>query len=210
VNVPLVTVVLAVLNVAFIWLIGAQLIGAPSLREEVKAAAATAAAPVIPQLPASLVPASFDGLQAEAVFHKSRSFYVAPASPAAQLPPPDYRMVGLMAVPNRPPSAVLLHNQSNTRIRVAAGDQLDGWSVSEVSAKRVVVQLGERTAEINSSTRATVGGIVVTSSNQASPPTASPGMVRVLAAPAGTSPAPPPRANVTVDAAPRLYRPPSQ
>lgn len=208
-KVPLFTVVLAMLNVALLWMIGAQLIGAPSLREEVKAAAAAAAAPAILELPVPVVPTSFDGLQAQAVFHKSRSFYVAPSSPSSQQPPPDYRMVGLMAVPNRPPSAVLLSNQSNVRVRVAAGDQLEGWSVAEVSAKRVVVQLGERTAEINSATRPTAGGIVVTSSNQPSPTGASPGMVRVLSAPTDAPPAPP-RANVTVDAAPRLYRPPSQ
>jgi hypothetical protein len=207
--VPLITVVLAALNVALGWAIGAQLIGAPSLRDQVKAAAATAAAPAVPKLPSPLAPTSFDGLQSQAVFHKSRSFYVAPASPSLQQPAPDYRMVGLMAVPNRPPSAVLLHNQSNVRVRVAAGDQLDGWSVAEVSAKRVVVQLGERTAEINSATRAATGGIVVTSSNQPSPTAASPGMVRVLGAPPSAARTPP-RTDVTVEAATRLYRPPSQ
>jgi hypothetical protein len=209
VKVPLFTIGLAVLNVALVWAIGAQLIGSPSIREEVRAAAATAAAPVIPELPVPVMPTSFDGLQAQAVFHKSRSFYVAPASPSAQQPLPDYRMVGLMAVPNRPPSALLLHNQSNARVRVAAGDQLEGWSVAEVSAKRVVLQLGARTSEINSATRAAASGLVITSSNQSSPTVASPGVVRVLGAPAGASPAPP-NATVTVDAATRLYRPPSQ
>jgi hypothetical protein len=212
VKVPLFTVLLAALNVTFAWAVGAQLIGTPSLREQVKAAAATATQPAVPKVPAPLAPTSFDGLQAQAVFHKSRSFYVAPASPSLQQPAPDYRMVGLMAMPKRPPSAVLLHNQSNVRVRVAAGDQLDGWSVAEVNAKRVVVQLGERTAEINSATRVLTGGIVVTSSNQPSSTSASPGMVRVLGTPsvAPSAPPAPPPANVTVDAATRLYRPPTQ
>jgi hypothetical protein len=116
-------------------------------------------------------------------------------------------MVGLMAVPNRPPSAVLLHNQSKVRVRVAAGDQLEGWTVADVSAKRVIVQLADRTSEISSAIPAPTGGIVVTPSNPPSAAAASSGMVHVLGAPPGGTP---PRANVTVDAAPRLYRPPSQ
>lgn len=206
---PLFTVLLAVLNIVLAWAIGVQLLGGPRLEDQVKAAAAAAKTPAAPESPVALAPASFDGLQSQAVFHKSRSFYVAPASPAAQQPPPDYRMVGLMALPNRPPSAVLLNNQSNARLRVAVGDQLDGWSVAEVSAKRVLLQLGERTAEINSASRAAPGGMVITPGSQAST-TASPGVVRVLgtttAQPAAAPAQPPP--NTAADSAPRLYRPP--
>jgi len=208
---PLFTVLLAVLNVALAWAIGVQLLGAPRIGEQVQAAAATATAPALPELPAARMPASFDGLQAQAVFHKSRSFYLAPASPIAQQPPPDYRMVGLMALPNRPPSAVLLNNQSNVRVRVTVGDQVEGWSVVEVSARSVVVQLGERTAEINSAARLTAGGLVSTPGSQVSATVAAPGMVRVLGAPAtSTQTAAPARTNPPADSAPRLYRPPSQ
>lgn len=208
---PLFTVLLAALNVALAWAIGTQLLGTPRLEDEVKAAAQRARMPALAELPAAVAPMSLDGLQSQAVFHKSRSFYVAPASPVAQQPPPDYRMVGLMALPNRPPLAVLINNQSNVRVRVAVGDQLDGWSVADVSAKRVVVQLGDQTSEITSTTRAGSGGVVITPASQASTTSASPGMVRVVGAPAAPSPTTAPaRTSPPVDAAPRLYRPPSQ
>ena len=206
---PLFTVLLAAINVLLLWAIGAQLFGGPRLEEQVKAAAAAAKMPAVPELPAALAPTSFDGVQAQAVFHKSRSFYVAPASPITQQPPPDYRMVGLMALPNRPPSAVLVNNQSNARLSVVVGDQVEGWSVAEVTAKRVVLQLGDRTAEINSASRAASGGMVITPGSQAST-TSSPGMVRVLgtsAAPRAAAPMQPPP-NTPADSAPRLYRPP--
>jgi len=211
VRLPLFTVLLAVLNVALACAIGVQLFGTPRLDDEVKAASQRARLPAIPELPAVVPSMSFEGLQSQAVFHKSRSFFVAPAAPAEQQPPPDYRMVGLMALPNRPPAAVLLNNQSNVRVRVAAGDQLDGWSVADVSSKRVVLQLGDRSAEITSTTRAASGGVVITPGSQAST-AASPGMVRVLGnTPNGQQPAAAPaHTNPPTDAAPRLYRPPSQ
>ncbi|HEY7641632.1 MAG TPA: hypothetical protein VH814_18020 [Steroidobacteraceae bacterium] len=209
---PLFTVLLAVANVALACVVVVQLFGTTRLADEVKAAAQRAHPATVPDVPTVVTPASFEGLQTQAVFHKSRSFYVAPAAPAVEQPPPDYRMVGLMALPNRPPSAVLLNNQSNARVRVATGDQLDGWNVADVNARRVVVQLGERTAEITSTSRApNSGGVVITPGSQASM-TASPGMVRVLGTtPAVQSPASvPARTTPSVDAAPRLYRPPSQ
>jgi hypothetical protein len=211
VRLPLVTVLLAALNALLAWAIAVQLLGEPRLGEQVRIAAAAAKAPAVPEAPAALAPLSFDGLQSQAVFHKSRSFYVAPP-PMVQQPTPDYRMVGLMALPNRPPSAVLLNNQSNARIKVAVGDQLEGWNVAEVTARKVVIQLGDRTAEINSASRGGSGGRVVVPGSQAST-AASPGMVRVLgapAAPAQASAPAQPRPNSPADSAPRLYRPPSQ
>lgn len=208
---PIFTVLLALLNVMLAWAIGVQLLGEPRFDEQVKVAAAAAKMPAAPELPTFFAPASFDGLQSQAVFHKSRSFYVAPPA-TVQEPTPDYRMVGLMALPNRPPSAVLMNNQSNARIKVAVGDQLEGWSVAEVSAKKVVIQLGARTIEISSASRGTSGGMVAVPGSQAST-SGSPGMTRVLEAPVapGQVPAPAqPRPNSTADSAPRLYRPPSQ
>jgi len=211
VRLPLFTVLLAALNVALACAVGVQLFGTPSLDDEIKVAAQRARPLTVPDLPNAVASMSFERLQSQAVFHRSRSFYIAPAAPAVLEPPPDYRMVGLMAMPNRPPSAVLLNNQSNARVRVAAGDQLDGWNVTDVSTKRVVLQLGDRTAEITSTTRAASGGVVITPGSQASA-TASPGMVRVLGnAPGAPQPtAAPARTTSPVDAAPRLYRPPSQ
>jgi hypothetical protein len=187
---PLFTVLLAVLNVLLVWAIGVQLLGGPRLDEQVKVAAAAAKVAAAPELPAVHAPPSFDALQSQAVFHKTRSFYVAPP-PIVQQITPDYRMVGLMALPNRPPSAVLVNNQSNARLKVAVGDQVEGWNVAEVTAKRVVIQLGDRTIEINSASRGASGGMVVVPGSQVSAPAQ-------------------PRPNSTADSAPRLYRSPSQ
>lgn len=179
VRLPLATVLLAVLNVALASAIGMRVLGEPSIAERVKAAAAAQTAGAVEEVPSAPVPTSFDTLQSEAVFHKSRSFYVAPASPGAQHPPPDYRLAGLMALPDRPPSAVLLNNQSNARVRVAAGDQLDGWNVAEVSARRVLLQLGERTAEISAATSTGSSGMVrVVDSARASQQSEAPRLYR--------------------------------
>lgn len=178
---PLVTAALAVLNVALASAIGTRLLGESSIAERVIAAAADQTTEAVEAVPSALAlaPASFDRLQSEAVFHKSRSFYVTPSLPSAPHPPPDYRLAGVMALPDRPPTAVLLNNQSNARVRVTAGDQLDGWSVAEVSAKRVVLQLGERTAEISATTSAGSTGMVrVLGSARASPQSEAPRLYR--------------------------------
>jgi hypothetical protein len=152
---------------------------------------------------------SFDSIQAQAVFHKSRSFYIAPESPVAQQPPPDYRLAGSMAVPNQPRSAVLVGNRSNARVKVVVGDLLEGWTVAEVTPTHVVVQLGERTEQIGTSTRSQPGGMRLISSDQPAPPPSAPenGMVRVLESSAA-APRTTPQTNAPADSAPRLYRPP--
>jgi hypothetical protein len=191
------TVLLAGINAALAYAIVADGFGGPNLDEQVKAASAGQSGLDVPDLLPALAPTAFDALQSEAVFYKSRTYYVAPASPAEQLPPPNYRLAGLMAVPNRPISAVLLDNQSNARVRVAIGDQIDGWMVADVSAKRVLLQLGERTEEITPAMRAAVSG--------------PPGVVRAPstseAVPSGPSR---PHASTQVDASSRMYRPPSR
>lgn len=175
---PLVTVLLAALNVALASAIAMRVFGEPSIDERVRAAGAAQTVEAVEEVPSALAPASFDTLQSEAVFHKSRSFHVE-QPPSLQEAPPNYRLAGVMAMPNRPPAAVLLNNQSNARVRVAAGDQLDGWSVAEVSAKRVLLQLGDRTAEISATTSAGSSGMVrVLGNARASQPTEAPRLYR--------------------------------
>lgn len=131
------------------------------------------------------VAAVFDSIQARAIFHKSRSFYVAPPPQADVLPPPEYRLVGSMSIPGQQ-SAVLMHQSGGTRTRVSIGDVIAGWTVAAIEPTRVTMQSGERSVEITSAAHTQGGGVTIVG---ASAPTSSPAAangVRVL----GNSPAP--------------------
>jgi hypothetical protein len=116
-------------------------------------------------------------IQAQPIFHVSRSFYVPPdpATLAVQVVPPDYRIGGAMALPMKPVIVYLVHNQTGARARVQKGDVLDGWQVEEATSQRVaLVQDGHR-AELGS----------------AKPTGAAPGMVSAMFTPpanAGNAP----------------------
>ncbi len=93
---------------------------------------------------------NFDVIQSQPLFHSSRMFYV-PPDPAAGLtmtPPPDYRVAGAMALPNKPVTVFLVHNQSSERAKVQKGDVLEGWAVEEASNKLVVLSMNGRRAEL--------------------------------------------------------------
>lgn len=146
---------------------------------------------------------AFDVIQSGAVFHQSRRFYVAPETPVAEQPAPDYRLVGSMSIPSRPAAAVLMSNQSNARTKVVVGDQLEGWTVVEIGPRSVTMRLGERTAQIGPGGRLQDGGVNV-------PPGHSiPLGVVHASGSAGAPPRAPPAANSKGDSPPRLYRPPS-
>jgi hypothetical protein len=123
-------------------------------------------------------PVDVSAIQAQAPFHKSRTFYVPPPQPTQVQPPPDYRFAGAMVLPNKSAKVVLVHNRTSVRTTVTTGDQLDGWSVTEVGPNRVLVSLGDRTVEISAAGRAQAGGMTLVSSSSPRPPGAS-GMVRV-------------------------------
>lgn len=145
----------------------------------------------------------FSAVQAQAVFHRSRSFYVAPAAPAVEQPPPDYRFAGSMSIPSQGPTAILIHNQTNTSRKVSRGDVLDGWTVADIGPRKVVVTLGERSTEIPAAASAGTGLIVVSSPAAGSTP--SPGGIRVL----GTSHSEPRTSQIVIPPEERVYRPPS-
>jgi hypothetical protein len=168
-------------------------------------------APIAPRkfdMPSAMV--NLDSVQSRAVFYKSRNFYVAPASPVVEQPPPDYRLTGSMSFPNRPLTALLMHNQTHARVKVVSGDQLDGWTVSDVGPRRVVVQLGERSAEIGSAAVSRSPGVTIVSNGQtAIPSSPSTGIVRVPAGTGATRPTALPPPGASSNEKPRLYRPPS-
>lgn len=206
VRVPLVTLLLCAVNAALALALGWRVLHGSQRQELVTAAPrATPATFASLDLPALT---AIDSIQAQAIFHTSRSFYVPPVQTVVQ-PPPDYRLVGSMSIPGKPPSAVLMHAQSGARMRVAKGDQLEGWTVTEVVPGRVTVQLGDRSTEITAARQASSGMSMVVS--QPPVPTtaaAAAGGVRVLGGGMNSSARPVSQPATTLNEAPRLYRPP--
>lgn len=144
-------------------------------------------------------------IQAQAIFYKTRAFYVAPVAPVVQQAVPDLRLAGYMSIPNQPSAALLVKPQSGARTTVRVGDQLEGWAVAEIGPRRVVLQLGDRRAEITNSSGSTASGMTTSAMSSSSP--ASAGGIRVLSG-VGSSAAEIGRPSTPLNNAPRLYRPP--
>lgn len=95
-------------------------------------------------------PPNLEPVQERALFHASRNFYVAPVVVAASVPPaPDYRLTGVLVIPRKPSVATLV-SAAGAPHKVRQGDDLDGWTVTSVESRRVVLQLGANTVEIAS------------------------------------------------------------
>jgi hypothetical protein len=108
-----------------------------------------------------------------------------------------------MAIPNQPSAAVLVNLQSGVRTKVHVGDQIEGWTVSAVESRRVVLELGARREEITNASGAISSGMTAVSSSVAVPAVNT--GVRVLSegnTRPGTAAAAP------IDGASRLYQPP--
>lgn len=211
-RVSLITGALVALDVALAamvgiqWVLGSQHDALLSARGEVQTTSML-------KLDAPQTSSDMEIVQAQALFHKSRRFYVAPAPSVVEQALPDYRLTGSMATPNRPVTAILVNNQTNARIKVTAGDQLDGWTVANVEARRVVIQSGDRSAEIAATTPARTGGLTTISNAQPQPVAVAPssGGVRVLSGSGGMPSAPRPANSAASESvAPRLYRPPGR
>jgi hypothetical protein len=144
-------------------------------------------------------------IQAQAIFHKTRAFYVAPVAPIVQQAVPDLRLAGSMSIPNQPSAALLVNPQSGARTKVHVGDQLEGWTVAEIGPRRVVLQLGDRREEITNSSGSIASGMTTSAM---SPGAAAPaGGIRVLSG-VGSGAAAISRPSTPLNDAPRLYRPP--
>lgn len=196
------TLLLAAINLALMAAVGWRLTEG-SQREELLRADEPAIDLAALDLSASM-PLDVQSLQTQAIFYRSRSFYIAPVAPVVEQPVPAVRLAGSMAIPNQSPAAVLVNLQSGARTKVHVGDQIEGWTVSAIEPRRVVLELGARREEITNVSGAASSGMTTVSAPVAAP-TASTG-IKVLSggsAGPGTVPAP-----VPVSGAPRLYRPP--
>lgn len=106
--------------------------------------------------------ADLAAIQSQPLMHATRAFYTPPPVTAPVAPPlPQYRLAGSFIAPNKPAVALLAGPQNSATRRVHAGDDVDGWRVESIAAKRVVLRWQEQTREIFASTTAppTVSGL---------------------------------------------------
>jgi hypothetical protein len=149
-------------------------------------------------------------IQSQALFHRSRTFYVPPPPDAAPVLPaiPDYVFAGAMTPPGGKAVAALKDPQTGSLTRVRVGDTLSSWSVRIVDARRVVVEHSGTQREFAATTAASgpaAGGLQRV--GLAAPrPTLAPGEVRTLGS--GSAGSRPAAVASVVDNSPRLYRPP--
>lgn len=208
---PLATILLVLVNVGMACAIGWRVYSGSQVVELTSAAGV--AEPFEPVAATQPPVTRLDELTELAVFHKSRSFYVAPPPQLTIQPPPDYRLAGAVIFPGQPASAVLIHAQTGARTRVKPGDEVDGWKVTAVKPTAVTLQFQDRTTEITRSAGSQSFGIttVPLAPAAATAPAAKANNVRILGS-AASSPgslATAPRIDRATDT-PRLYQPPSQ
>jgi hypothetical protein len=98
-------------------------------------------------------------VQSAALFYESRSFYIPPVAPRIQAPPPDYKLSGTLVIPKQPTIAMLIQNRSGARIKVRAGEDLEGWTVESIQAQGVMLRHEDQQYEIRSAARAPAAGM---------------------------------------------------
>jgi hypothetical protein len=105
----------------------------------------------LPGTPTSVSPA-LGTVQDHALFHATRR-YIAPLDPRSQptIPPtPDYQLAGTFTVPNKPSVALLKNKTAGSSRQVRTGDALDGWQVTGIESRRILLKYGEQVIEITS------------------------------------------------------------
>lgn len=70
---------------------------------------------------------------------------VSKAPPPPPVAPPDVRLTGLMLLPNRQ-MAILEHAPTGEVIRLAAGGELDAWTLRIIDARSIAFELDGREA----------------------------------------------------------------
>lgn len=150
------TLMLAGFNLSLLALIVQRLLNGTAVHEVLAVGPRKVSVDTMLVAPAHASPA-LEGVQTKALFHSTRSFYTPPPpAPVKELPPqPNYRLVGAIVAKDKPTTAMLSHNQSKKSVKVRAGDELEGWTIEAVEAKRVIARLGEESFEINATSTAT-------------------------------------------------------
>jgi hypothetical protein len=104
---------------------------------------------------------NWDSIRNQALFYVTRQIYVPPdpSQLAAQAAPPDYRLAGVLVIPEKPAMATLIQNASGAVRRVRAGDDLDGWLVREVATRRVMLEQESRHVQIGDASPVVSAGL---------------------------------------------------
>lgn len=174
--------------------------------------ATPAKAPAALAFDVSDAPRSADlaAIQSQPLVHASRAFFVPPRSNAAPATPPrpDYRLAGVLVVPNKPAVALLVSRQGGASRRVKMGEELEGWRVQAVDRKQVTLAFENETFAISAATTSAPASaglkrVPIARARMAS----AGGGVQSLSATGNTSRAMP---DGQSSDKPRLYRPPPQ
>jgi hypothetical protein len=156
---PLPTMLLGGLNLAIV--VGVVALAVSGTRSsELLATTARPQATLAIELASAPAPADLAAIQNQPLMHASRAFYTAPRDAAPVAPPlPAYRLAGCFISPTKPAVALLADPQGGATRRVHPGDELDGWHVASVDAKRVVLRWQEETREIGATSAPPSSGL---------------------------------------------------
>jgi hypothetical protein len=151
------TLLLALANIVGVWACAMRLWHGSEVQSTLATAPVRIAAPDALQDP---IPNTIDltAVQSAALFYESRTFYVPPVNHQVQ-PPPDYKLSGTLVIPRQPTVAMLIQNRSGARIKVRAGDDLEGWTVESIQAQSVLLRHVGQQFEIQSAARARTAGM---------------------------------------------------
>jgi hypothetical protein len=128
---------------------------------EIASILATAPVRIAPPTPLSDPPSEtldFASIQTAALFYESRGFYTPPVLPPVK-PPPSFRLSGTLVIPQQPTVAMLVQSSSGVRLKVRAGDDVEGWTVESIQPQVVIVRYAEQRFEIRSAARAQAFGM---------------------------------------------------
>jgi hypothetical protein len=104
--------------------------------------------PILKNLPSNQQ-APLDALRRSPLFYAARSYYVAPPPVVPTTPPvPDYRFAGSVLDQSKSGLVILVNKTTSASRRVRIGDDLDGWAVAGVEARRVLLKVGDTQIEI--------------------------------------------------------------
>lgn len=163
----IVTIVLVVLNLAVLGLVGRLLLKGTQVDYLRNTSAGSIEAPLsIPEFP--LLNTDFKIIRTRTLFYSSREYYVAP-DPVMQelvLQRPDYKLAGILAMPNKPRIALLASADGKNTRKLKEGDSIDGWLVKAVEPDKVVLAIGTRIEEFaRSKPSAGVGAVRTVGAN---------------------------------------------
>lgn len=156
---PLPTLVLGLVAGGILLALVALILGG-TRAAELLATPAKAAAALEIDLANAPSPPDLGAIQSQPLMYATRTYFQAPTPSGEPVAPPlpDYRLAGVFIVPNKTAVALLDSGAGATR-RVRMGEDLDGWKVQAIEARRVVLQWNEQQKVIGAQPAALNAGL---------------------------------------------------